>query len=131
MATFYQYLFNSQPHNPDPSRSSLDDLKQADAIPIVMKTWKELMKNKKDVGAKIYEYVLTKEISMSRLFMNSRIDQQSELFMAMLDRVVKLGVFLFLFLFVICDLSFAVMLPPFVPVVVICCSFEKWFKHAL
>ena len=92
MATFYQYLFNSQPHNPDPSRSSLDDLKQADAIPIVMKTWKELMKNKKDVGAKIYEYVLTKEISMSRLFMNSRIDQQSELFMAMLDRVVKLSI---------------------------------------
>ena len=39
----------------------------AEAIPIIRKTWGLLMKDKENVGAKIYQYILNKEISMSKL----------------------------------------------------------------
>jgi len=59
-----------------------------EASSIVKKTWNELMKNQYEVGKKIYEFVLTKEISMSVLFMNSQVDKQSALFMNMLNVII-------------------------------------------
>jgi len=47
------------------------------------------MKNKEQVGKTVYEQVLHKEVEMSRLFLNTKIEQQSDLFMDMLDIVVK------------------------------------------
>mmetsp|Transcript_45981 Transcript_45981/g.41158 ORF Transcript_45981/g.41158 Transcript_45981/m.41158 type:complete len:386 (+) Transcript_45981:203-1360(+) len=82
----FQYF--SKQSTGDPSISSMDDLKFEDAAPIIRKTWGELMKDKVSVGAKIYDYILTKEISMSRLFMQTNIEQQSGIFMIMMDKVV-------------------------------------------
>eukprot|EP01084_Bolivina_argentea_P181014 312677_1 len=84
---FYAY-FQKQQNQNDISKSSIDDLKMQDAVPIVRKTWGELMKNKEEVGAKIYDSILNKEITMSRLFMETNIEQQSGLFMVMMDKVV-------------------------------------------
>jgi len=83
----FQY-FQKQSTSVDISASSMDDLKFEDAAPIIRKTWGELMKDKVSVGAKIYDYILTKEISMSRLFMQTNIEQQSGIFMVMMDKVV-------------------------------------------
>jgi len=47
------------------------------------------MKNKDQVGKTVYEQVLHKEVEMSRLFLNTKIEKQSDLFMDMLDTVVK------------------------------------------
>eukprot|EP01083_Nonionella_stella_P075341 204794_1 len=74
---------------PEMSASSMDDLKFEDAVPIIKKTWGELMKDKHNVGAKIYDFILTKEISMSKLFMQSNIEQQSGIFMMMMNKVVS------------------------------------------
>ena len=82
----YQY-FQKQ-STVDASASSMDDLKFEDAAPIIKKTWGELMKDKESVGKKIYDYILTKEISMSRLFMQTNIEEQSGIFMVMMDGVV-------------------------------------------
>lgn len=60
----------------------------SEAVPIIKKTWKELMSNQSEVGERIYQEVLTKEVSLSRLFMNVNIDVQKILFMTMLDVVV-------------------------------------------
>jgi len=72
----------------DESKTSIDQIVYEEAAPIIKKTWKELMRNQNEVGLKIYEHVLTKEISMSVLFINSQMEQQSGLFMQMLDTVV-------------------------------------------
>jgi len=43
---------------------------------------------KKEVGGRIFREVLLKEVEMSRLFLQTKMDQQSDAFMDMLDRVV-------------------------------------------
>jgi len=48
-----------------------------------------LMQNQREIGNKIYQNVLTKEISLSVLFINSQMERQSLLFMQMLDTVIK------------------------------------------
>jgi len=70
------------------SQMSADHIDSKEAAFIVKKTWRELMKNEHEVGKKIFELVLTKEISMSVLFINSQIDQQATLFMKMMDAVI-------------------------------------------
>lgn len=91
----FQY-FQKQTSSGDISASSMDDLKFEDAAPIIRKTWAELMKDKVAVGAKIYDYILTKEISMSRLFMQTNIEQQSGIFMVMMDKVVGYALYIFI-----------------------------------
>lgn len=83
----YTYFSNQRPQI-EQSASSMDDLKFEDAAPIIKKTWAELMKDKQSVGAKIYDLILTKEITMSRLFMKTNIQEQSAIFMVMMDKVV-------------------------------------------
>eukprot|EP00483_Globobulimina_turgida_P007174 UN07188 len=73
----------------DASVSSMDDLKIEDAAPIIKKTWHELMKEKAGVGSKIYDSILTKEITMSKLFMQTDLKRQSTVFMEMMDKVVS------------------------------------------
>eukprot|EP01083_Nonionella_stella_P214918 773986_1 len=80
--------FQAQSPIIDASHSSMDDLKFEDAAPIIRKTWGELMKDKVNVGSKIYDFILTKEITMSKLFMETNIEQQSGIFMTMMDKVV-------------------------------------------
>jgi len=87
---FQNLLFGKQKSvlEEDESKTSIDQIMYDEAAPIIKKTWKELMRNEIEVGAKIYEHVLTKEISMSVLFINSQMEQQSGLFMQMLNTVV-------------------------------------------
>jgi len=70
------------------SESSVEDLAREDAVKIVKSTWKELMRKKEEVGLSIYQEVLLKEVEMSRLFLRTKIDAQSNSFMMMLDTVV-------------------------------------------
>jgi len=55
---------------------------------IIKKTWKELMSNKVEVGQKLYLQVVTKDLSMSRLLIKSKIDIHTTSFMEMLNTVV-------------------------------------------
>eukprot|EP00485_Elphidium_margaritaceum_P005698 CAMPEP_0202688034 /NCGR_PEP_ID=MMETSP1385-20130828/3568_1 /ASSEMBLY_ACC=CAM_ASM_000861 /TAXON_ID=933848 /ORGANISM="Elphidium margaritaceum" /LENGTH=380 /DNA_ID=CAMNT_0049342909 /DNA_START=125 /DNA_END=1267 /DNA_ORIENTATION=+ len=84
----YAYFQKQKGSGVDQSASSMDDLKFEEAAPIIKKTWAELMKDRNSVGAKIYDLILTKEITMSRLFMNTNVEQQSDMFMVMMDKVV-------------------------------------------
>lgn len=67
---------------------SMEDLHRVEATRIVLFTWKELMKKKSEVGSRIYEEVLLKEVGMSRLFMTTKIVTQADSFMHMLDAVI-------------------------------------------
>lgn len=71
-----------------PLSTEIDEKQYDEALPIIKKTWRELMRNKTEVGHSIYHHVLTKDISMSRLFINTKIDKQAASFMTMLDTVV-------------------------------------------
>jgi len=62
--------------------------KFASATPIIQKTWGELMKDKENVGQKVYQYVMQKEITLSRMFLKTNINAQSAVFMMMMDKVV-------------------------------------------
>ncbi len=69
--------------------SSTGDILQEDAIKIVKFTWAELMKKRSEVGTRVYEEVLMKDVQLSRLFLNTKMDKQSDSFMLMLDQVIK------------------------------------------
>ena len=58
-------------------------------VPIVKFTWGELMKKKDEVGRRVYQEVLKKDVELSRLFMDTRIEEQQNAFMSMLDVVIK------------------------------------------
>jgi len=66
----------------------LQDNQFSEMASIIKKTWKELMSNKVEVGQNIYFQVVTKDISMSRLFMKSKTDTYTTSFMEMLNTVV-------------------------------------------
>jgi len=71
------------------SQKPANNMSLEEAIPILKSTWTMLMQNQREIGNKIYQNVLTKEISLSVLFINSQIERQSLLFMQMLDTVIK------------------------------------------
>ena len=83
MATAIFNFFNS----PD-SADDDDDMKLSDAANILKRNWSALMLDQETVGAKIYNLILTKEVTMSRLFISSNIEQQSSIFMTMMDKVI-------------------------------------------
>ena len=68
--------------------SANEDIPIEEASTIIRKTWKNLMSDRDNVGNSIYEYVLTKEITMSRLFEHTDMKQQSSIFMVMMEKVV-------------------------------------------
>jgi len=68
--------------------SELNRMEFSEAIPIIRKTWAMLMKQKETVGGKIYEYIMHKEISMAKLFMETNLKAQSAIFMDMMNKVV-------------------------------------------
>jgi len=84
----FSTLSNNAKCEENVSQTPIDGMDSKEAVFIIKKTWRELMKNEHEVGKKIYAYVLTKEISMSVLFINSQVEQQSILFMKMLDTVI-------------------------------------------
>jgi len=87
MATaIFSYFQKRSQH--DLSSPSTEEVTFEDAAPIIKKCWNELMKDKVNVGERIFDYILTKEISMSKLFMQTNIEQQSGIFMVMMDKVV-------------------------------------------
>lgn len=65
-----------------------EDMKLSEAAGIIRRNWAALMLDQETVGAKIYDLILTKEVTMSRLFISSNIEQQSSIFMTMMDKVV-------------------------------------------
>ncbi|ETO21548.1 hypothetical protein RFI_15655, partial [Reticulomyxa filosa] len=79
---------SSEDTGPPTSDSSIEDLAREDAVKIVKTTWAELMRKKEEVGLRIYQEVLLKEVEMSRLFLQTKIDKQSNTFMMMLNTVV-------------------------------------------
>lgn len=85
MATaLYRYL-NGDSGDDEPTD---DDMKLSDAAKIIRRNWSLLMLDQETVGAKIYNLVLTKEVTLSRLFIASNIEQQSSIFMTMMDKVI-------------------------------------------
>merc|ERR1719229_2108319 len=46
------------------------------------------MKDKENVGSRIFDYIMHKEITMSRLFIKTNLREQSAIFMVMMDKVV-------------------------------------------
>jgi len=57
-------------------------------VKIIKKTCRELMCNQEEIGQRIYQQVITKSVSMSRLFYNCVLHKQAALFMEMLSTVV-------------------------------------------
>ncbi|ETO25668.1 hypothetical protein RFI_11468 [Reticulomyxa filosa] len=82
------FVTGKSSNNPPVSESSIEDLAREDAVKIVKSTWVELMRKQEEVGLRIYQEVLLKEVEMSRLFMQTKIEKQSTAFMMMLNIVV-------------------------------------------
>ena len=72
------------------SSASEVNVHESEYTEIVKNTWKILMAQENEVGQNIYEHVVTKEIEVSRLFMDTKLGSQSVLFMKMLDGVITL-----------------------------------------
>lgn len=91
LQSIYEYF---RPEAPKPMQDFEDDEDdyveptEEESIKIVTFVWSELMKNKTEVGNKIYHEVLTKEISLSRLFLKTNLNQQSTIFMDMMNVVI-------------------------------------------
>lgn len=88
-------IFNDAISKTDLNNSSVDRMAFKKCTVIIKRNWKELMQCKKEIGLQIYKAVLFKEVRLSRLFLNTNIESQTDSFMTMMDYVVRFSVILY------------------------------------